>query len=242
MKPMWRMHYTIARNMVVLPKLLETMHRMTDPESDATEKERYDHVRYIVSLMHKKGHIRTKAFGVENLPDEGGYVMYPNHQGKYDAYGIVGVHDKPCTVVMDREKSYYVLIDEIIRTLNGKRMDIHNPRQGLRVINEMAEEVAQGRRYIIFPEGGYAPDQKNTLGEFKPGSFKAAVKAQAPIVPVALYDSWKVFNSWQITPVTSQVHFLEPIHYEQYRDMKTTEIAALVKERIRAKLEEIAAK
>lgn len=239
---MWRMNYTIIRNLDVLPKLLETMHRMTDPNSDATEEERYNHVRYIVSLMHKKGHIRTEAFGLENLPEEGGYVMYPNHQGKYDAYGIVGVHEKPCSVVMDREKSYYVLIDEIIRTLNGKRMDIHDPRQGLRIINQMAEEVAQGRRYIIFPEGGYAPNQKNTLSEFKPGSFKAAVKAKAPIVPVVLYDSWKVFNSWQLTPVTSQVHFLEPIVYEQYQNLKTVEIAALVKERIQRKIDEISGK
>lgn len=32
--------------------------------------------------------------------------------------------------------------------------------------------------------------------------------------------------------MTVQVHFLEPIPYEAYQDMKTTELAALVKERI----------
>ena len=32
--------------------------------------------------------------------------------------------------------------------------------------------------------------------------------------------------------MTVQVHFLEPIYYEDYKDMKTTEIAAVVQERI----------
>jgi|GEM_PF-5881840 len=31
-----------------------------------------------------------------------------------------------------------------------------------------------------------------------------------------------------------QVHFLEPIYYDEYKDMKTTEIAAEVKKRIEA--------
>lgn len=50
-------------------------------------------------------------------------------------------------------------------------------------------------------EGGYSDDKKNTLWDFKPGSFKAATKAGVPIVPVALVNSYKAYNSRQITPV-----------------------------------------
>ena len=42
-----------------------------------------------ICLMKVTGGIHTKAYGQENLPKEGGYMMYPNHQGKYDALGIV---------------------------------------------------------------------------------------------------------------------------------------------------------
>ena len=38
--------------------------------------------------------------------------------------------------------------------------------------------------------------------------------------------------------MTTQVHFLEPIPYEEYQGMKTFEIAALVKSRIEAVIEE----
>ena len=51
-------------------------------------------------------------------------------------------------------------------------------------------------------------------------------------MPVALVDSFKPFDTNTIRPVTVQVHFLEPIYYEEYKDMKTTEIAALVQDRI----------
>ena len=72
--------------------------------------------------------------------------------------------------------------------------------------------------------------------EFKGGSFKAAMKAKCPVVPVALIDSYKAFDTGSIKKQKVQVHFLEPIPYEAYQDMKTTELAACVKARIEAKI------
>ena len=236
---MWRMNYTILMNMPRLPKILETMHRMLDRPDLYSEQDGYNYVRYITGLMQKTGHIRTECHGAENLPAEGGYIMYPNHQGKYDAYGIVSVHDKPLSVVMDRERSYFVLVNEILDILRGKRMDVQNARQALTVINQIAQEVKQGRRYIIFPEGAYSDEKRNSLWDFKPGCFKAAMKAGVPIVPVALVDSYKAYNSWQFTPVKTHVHFLEPLYYEDYKDMNTTQISTVVKERIESKLAEL---
>ena len=56
-------------------------------------------------------------------------------------------------------------------------------------------------------------------------------------MPVALIDSFKVFNSLHVMPVTAQVHFLKPILYEEYKGMKTQEIAKLVKTRIEDRIE-----
>ena len=236
---MWRMNYTILMNLARLPKLLETMHRIADRPDQYTEQDAYDYVRYIVGLMQKNGHIKTECYGRENLPADGGYILYPNHQGKYDAYSIVAVHENPLSVVMDREMSYFLLVDEIIELLRGKRMDIHDARQALKIISQVAEEVAAGRRYIIFPEGGYSDDKHNRLWDFKPGCFKAAVKAGVPIVPVALVDSYKLYNSRQITPVKTQVHFLEPIWYEEYKNMNTAQIGETVKKPIQSKLAQL---
>ncbi len=91
--------------------------------------------------------------------------------------------------------------------------------------------------YILFPEGDYEFNNKNRVTDFKAGSFKSATMSKAPIVPVALIDSYKVFNSLYVMPVTVQVHFLKPVFYEEYQGMKTKEIAQLVKKRIEAEID-----
>ncbi len=203
-----------------------------------TEEECYSYAKLAVRRMMRAGHITTKRFGVENLPEEGGYVMFPNHQGKYDALGIIYVHDKPCSIVIDDAKSHGILVKQFIDLLHGKRMVKNDLRQAASVIKELAEETKNGRRFIIFPEGGYYHNH-NTLGKFKPGCFKSAMKARAPIVPVALIDSYKVFEEWTLRKVETQVHFLKAIYYDEYKGMTTTQVADVVREMISDKIDEV---
>jgi len=235
---MLRMVYVILVNILILPGIIQRMKYLAKPEKYNEEK-CYTYAKWIVRLMHRTGHIKTTGYGMENLPREGGYMMYPNHQGKYDAYGIVGVHEKPCSVVIDEAKSRGPFISEVIELLHGKRISLKDTRQAMTIIMEMSKEVAEGRRYVLFPEGGYVVGRKNDMGEFKAGCFKISLKTKTPIVPVVLWDSYKVFNSWKLGPLKTEVHFLPPIPYEEFKDMKTPEIAAMVHERIQDKLEEL---
>lgn len=66
-----------------------------------------------------------------------------------------------------------------------------------------------------------------------------ALKAKKPIVPVAIYDSYKAMNSNTFEKVVTEVHFLEPILYEEYDCLKKNEVAELVKARIESKIKEI---
>lgn len=231
--------YVIFMNLFRAPYLIPKMRREADHPEIYSEETRYELARHCVRLMKGTGVIRTKAFGQENLPIEGGYMLYPNHQGKYDALGIIHTHKKPCSIVMDKDKSNTILVREFIDLLQGKRLDKKDLRQALTIINEVSEEVKKGRKFILFPEGGYEFNNHNVLGDFKPGCFKIALKTHAPIVPVALIDSYRVFNSFWFGPVTTQVHYLKPIVYEEYGMLKTTEIAELVKKRIQEKIDEI---
>ena len=107
------------------------------------------------------------------------------------------------------------------------------------IINEIAEEVKAGRRYILFPEGIYDNQKKNSLIDFKSGCFKICLKSKVPIVPVALIDSYKVYNSWDVGQIKTQVHFLNPILYDEYKDMNTHQLAELVKTKIADKIKEV---
>lgn len=193
--------YVILMNLFRAPYMIPKMRREADHPEKYSVEERYALARHVIRLMKVTGGIHTKSYGTELLPTEGGYMMYPNHQ--------------------------------------GKRLDKKDVRQALTIINEVSEEVKQGKRYILFPEGGYEFNNKNHVCDFKAGSFKIALKTKAPIVPVALIDSYKVFNSFCLGPVTTQVHYLKPILYDEYGGLKTHEIADLVKVRIQEKLDEV---
>jgi len=236
---MWRLKYSIIVNIPKLYYILESMHRMADRQDLYSEQETYDYVREkLVGLLNKSAHIRTECYGTENLPEEGGYVLYPNHQGVYDGCSIITAHEKALTGTMEREASYTLILDDMVKALRGKRLDLQEKNQVQEVMEAVTEEVKQGRRYCIFPEGGYNDEKRNTLWEFNPVCFEAAVKAGAPIVPVALVDSYKVCNSGTVLPVKPQVHFLKPLCWEEYRDMDNAKIAAEVKGRIQQKLTE----
>lgn len=236
---MLRFLYVIFMNLFRAPYMITRMRYEADHAERFSEEERYKLVRHTIYLMKKSGRITTECYGEENLPSEGGYVMYPNHQGKYDALGIISSHKEPCSLVMDEKKSHTILVSEFVDLCQGKRLKKDDVRQALRIINDVAADVKQGKKYILFPEGGYEFNNKNKVCDFKAGSFKCAVKSKAPIVPVALIDSYKVFNSFSMGKITTEVHFLRPLYYEDYKGLKTQQIAAIVKERIEEAIEEV---
>ena len=138
-----------------------------------SETRRYKIAQRCIRIMMRNGRIRTMSYGQELLPEEGGYVMYSNHQGKYDTLGIMHSHPTPCTIVMDYTRSMLPIVNPFIDLVKGKRLDKSDMKSQMKTILEIVEEVKAGRRYIIFPEGGY-DHNKNTVQRFMPGSFKCA--------------------------------------------------------------------
>lgn len=213
--------------------MIPRMEYMARHPEKYSERFRYEYNRHCIRLMNNRGRIETEGYGMENLPEKGGYVMFANHQGKYDALGIMLFHDEPCSLVMDEAKSHTPLVKQFIDLVQGKRMRLDDLRQAAGIIREVTNEVKQGRKFIIFPSGGYRHRNGNYVDPFKPGSFKSAMRAKAPIVPVALVDSWKVFDLWSLRRVKTKVFFLKPLYYEDYKDMNSKEVCELVEKRIR---------
>lgn len=196
-----------------------------------TEEQRYDQLHRIIHRINRAGRVIIDAHGTENLPGEGGYIMFPNHQGLFDTLALFESHEKPFTFVIKKEMENVFLVKQIIRLLKAQLMDRENVRQSMQVIMKMAEEVKEGRRYVIFAEGTRSHNG-NELLDFKAGTFKSAIMAKCPIVPVALIDSYKAFDTHSIKKVTVQIHYLPPMYYEEFKNMKSAEIAAEVKRRI----------
>lgn len=234
---MKRILMMVIRNILLVPYMWCKLCYHASHVEKYTDEQHWKMLKYIVKRANIGGNVTIKVTGIENVPEENGFMFFPNHQGMYDILAIMDV--APCifSVVAKKELANIQFLKQVFACIRAKMLDRENVRNAMKTIQEVTEEVKSGRNYLIFAEGTRSKNG-NQIGEFKGGSFKSATKAKCPIVPVALIDSFKPFDTDSLEEVVVQVHFLEPLYYEDYKDMKTTEIAAIVQERIQNKINE----
>lgn len=228
---MGRIIMMFLRNLIFLPAAFIRLMRQSKNVDAYTDDQHFELLNYIVQMANRGGNVEVKSFGSEMLPREDGFVFYPNHQGMYDALALIASCDKKFIVVAKKEAKDIPLLKHIFRIDRALFMDREDVRQSLTIINEASKLVQAGKNIVLFAEGTRSR-KGNKLNEFKAGSFKCAMKAKCPIVPVALINSFVPFDSKSLRQVTVQVHFLKPLSYEDYKGMKTNEIAELVQHQI----------
>lgn len=199
--------------------------------SKKTYEEAYAVVKKATVAANRAGKVRIESFGLENIPEENGFIFFPNHQGLYDVLAFLESSPVPFAFVIKKEAQNVILLKQVMKALGSISMDRDDIRQSMEVIQQVTEEVKTGRNFLIFAEGTRSREGNNLLN-FKGGSFKSAQKAKCPIVPCALIDAFKPFDEKSIKPLTVKIIYLPPIYYEEYKDMKTVQIAAEVKRRI----------
>jgi len=222
----------VLRNLFKVPGLYAKLCRYAKNVDKYPEQERWDHIRHILQLAVKSGNLDLVVTGTENIPAPGnGFMMYANHQGLFDVVAIAATCPTPLGGVVKKELEGVPFVQQIIDCTKSYPMDREDVRQSLTVIQNVTEEVKQGRNYLIFPEGTRSKNG-NRMGEFHGGSFRCALKAKCPILPVAFVDSFKVLDQKGSAHLSVQIHYLPLIPYEEFAGLKATEVAALVKARI----------
>lgn len=226
----------VFRNIFLVPYMWIKLCYYASHVDKYSEEKRFAMLRFITTRANKGGNVTIEVYGQENIPEKDDFIFFPNHQGLYDVLAVVEACPRPFSVVAKMEISNIQFLKQVFACMKAYMIDRDDVRQAMQVIINVANEVKQGRNYLIFAEGTRSKNG-NEVQTFKGGSFKAAVKAKCPIVPVALVNAFMPFDTNTVKPVTVQVHFLEPLLYEEYKDMKTTEIAKQVKDRIQQAIE-----
>ncbi|MBQ3557916.1 MAG: 1-acyl-sn-glycerol-3-phosphate acyltransferase [Agathobacter sp.] len=231
-----RLVMVVLKNIVMVPAAWVKLCKYAKHTDEYSYEEKWKHIRYILKHVCKSGNIDLKVTGLENIPKEDGFLMCGNHQGIFDIVAIVDSFERPLAAVLKKELNEIPFLKQIVQCTHSYPMDREDVRQSMKVIQSVTKELQNGRNIIIFPEGTRSKDG-NHMGEFHAGTFKCVMKSKVPIVPFALIDSYKVLDQDGCAPLKVQLHYLKPIYYEEYKDLKSNEIAALVKERIGAAIE-----
>ena len=118
-----------------------------------TEEEHYKLLKYIDHRANTSGNIHIEVHGQENIPEQDGFMFYPNHQGLYDVLAIMEACPRPFAVVAKKEVADVPFLKQVFTCMKAYMIDREDVRQSLQVIVNVSNDVKNGRNFLIFPEG-----------------------------------------------------------------------------------------
>ena len=162
---------------------------------------------------------RTKAEGLENLPQSGPYIICPNHLSYLDSFLVCAI--LPFRVIRDIFiLGYSDYLQGPIAGLLASSVNIVpvDPNSNLtRAMRVAAVGLRKNRILLVFPEGERSFD--GHLTEFKKGAAILSAELNAPLVPVGVngtYEAWPRGGKLKAHPV--RISIGKPIHPENYKD------------------------
>lgn len=174
--------------------------------------------------------------GEENLPDKHA-VYIANHQGNFDVPLMLGYIGEPRSLLAKVEMGKMPIVRNWMKHLGCIFVDRGDPKQSLKAVLTSIKYIKAGNSMTIFPEGTRSKGDK--MGEFKSGSAKIAIKANALIVPVTIDGSYKILEQnkgFKITPATVNITIHEPINPKELSKEQIDDIDNILKNIIASKL------
>lgn len=162
--------------------------------------------RFVLFLMG----VRLEVSGAERIPATGGVCFVGNHQGDLDIIIALATIRRPFGFTAKKEAMYMPFLGFWVALLGGVFIDRKSPRKAALAIRAGASRIGTGGAMIIFPEGTRSRGPR--MREFHPGSFKLATLSGAPVVPVSIDGSYRVWEEeMRIKGASVRVVFHDPI-------------------------------
>jgi 1-acyl-sn-glycerol-3-phosphate acyltransferase len=155
--------------------------------------------------------IAPRVSGAERLPRGRTAVYCANHASNIDAPLLFHVLHPRLHMLYKAEFGRMPILGRAAPMVGFIPVERQNPEQSQRAVDLAAESVARGRSFLVFPEG--TRSRTGELLPFKKGGFIMAIKAQVPVVPVAIVGGRAAMTrgSRLIRPVAVDVRVGEPI-------------------------------
>jgi 1-acyl-sn-glycerol-3-phosphate acyltransferase len=150
---------------------------------------------------------RMRAYGVENVPLEGGLVVATNHLSWFDPPGIGGFFPRRLYYMAKQELHNVPGLAQLIRyfgTFAVRRGE--SDRDAVRMMREI---VRHGEALGVFVEG--TRQRTGVPGEAKPGAAMVALQERVPVLPVCIRGSFR-WRPWKLQPV--DVVFGQPMLFD----------------------------
>ena len=147
------------------------------------------HLFYVASL--KTVMIPIEVVGKENIPNEPAIIV-ANHQSSLDIPLIGSLLNRFPHVWLAKTELTRYWIGPIVSRM-AVLIDMSSPQKALRSLLQAIKIVRGKRRHaIVFPEGGRYIGG-NDVHEFFAGFVMIAKRTNRPVVPIMIFDAYKVY-------------------------------------------------
>ena len=180
--------------------------------------------------------IRYRVAGAEHLPLDRAAVYCANHQSNVDPPVLFAALHPRMHILFKAELNAIPILARGFRLGGFIPVDRRNKEAALRSIEAGAASIRSGNSFLIFPEG--TRSRTAELLPFKKGGFIMAIKAKAPIVPVAVQGGRDAMRKGSaiIQPITVSIRVGEPIETAGFELDDRNALIKRVRERMTALL------
>jgi 1-acyl-sn-glycerol-3-phosphate acyltransferase len=194
-----------------------------------------------VALALASAGIRYRVVGREHVPLDRGVVFCSNHQSNVDPPVLFRALHHQLHILYKAELRKLPVLGRVLEAGGFVAIDRHNRDAAFASIERAAESIRSGHSFLIFPEG--TRSRTDQLLPFKKGGFVMALRAQAPVVPVAIMGGRAAMRkgSAVVRPVRVTVRIGEPIETSGLGPDDRDALIRCVRERIEALLRQGAA-
>ena len=191
---------------------------------------------YGIALAMGLSGIRYRVSGRQNVPSGTAVVYCSNHQSNIDPLVLYRALDRRLHILFKAELRKVPILGMVMETGGFIPVLRENREEAMDAIDLAAASIRDGNSFLIFPEGTRSLNEE--LLPFKKGGFIMAIRAQAPIVPVAVSGGRDAMRKGSaiIRPVVVDVKIGEPVLTAGYTLDDRDLLIAIVRERIEAML------
>ncbi len=160
--------------------------------------------------------------------DVGGPAVYVvNHLSALDIPSLYAALPFQFRIMAKKELFRYPVLGWHLTRSGQIPIERENARASLKSLMKASDSLKNGTAMVVFPEGGRSPNGQ--LQPFLGGSFYVAIKAQKPVVPMALVGTYEALpmNSFHIQPRAFQLVVGDAISTSAYTPREMDKLAAL---------------
>jgi 1-acyl-sn-glycerol-3-phosphate acyltransferase len=196
------------------------------------------------NLLYRLGHggvalalglagIRYTVIGREHIPVGRAVVFCANHQSNVDPPVLFRALHRRLHILYKAELRKLPVLGRVFEVGGFVAVQREHRDAAFASIERAAESIRQGNSFLIFPEG--TRSKTDALLPFKKGGLVMALRAQAPIVPVAIMGGRAAMQKGSafVRPVNVTVRIGPPI---DTAGMSADDRDALI-DKVRARIE-----